>query len=342
MKRGLNSTNYLFLIFGMIMFSGLFSSLKAEAVFLNDGSIIEGKIIMDTDKSISIKPQFGLVRVIQRKDLLRVLYTDDYKNKIYIYKLDNSMIEGYMVYEDKGNYTIRENITSPNELSISKEKVNFISKKKVIPIDNQKTVDIERVKEVSESQAVEEKNRLFGMDWGIGFKAPFYDEKKDYVIGTNWIFTVAALRIDLFFDFRFNITSIFSAGFETGINFFPNAVKIAGSMTTGSGVYSGDQSLTGTGSHNFYKTDLYIDIPLRAFLRLGTKNIYGQIFGGYYLGLFPLASNLGRDYYERGGELGVRVNLGGFFLDFSYIFENKDANSFNHFRVGLGYTGKIF
>ncbi len=98
---------------------------------MNDGSILEGKILNESDRTITIKSQLENPVLIQRKDILRVLYSNDYMNKVYIYKLDDTMIEGYVVYEDKDNYIIRENLSSAKEIILSKEKVNNISKKKI-------------------------------------------------------------------------------------------------------------------------------------------------------------------------------------------------------------------
>ncbi len=340
MKHGLNLITYLFLSVGILMLSGLYSSLNAESVFMNDGSIIEGKVIRDTDKFISIKPPAGPVRDIQRKDLIRVLYSDDYKNKVYIYKLDDSMVEGYIVYEDAANYTIRENIASKNELTISKEKVNYISKKKVEPkivekkVEVEKIVEVDRIKEVPVEKPAEEKYRVFGMDWGLGINLPFYDQKDFSYTGMNWFFTIAGIRLNLFFDFRFNIADIFSMGVESGLNFFPNMLKLFISASQYSNLLTGSGYLTGS--------DIFLDVPVRGFIRVGSKRLYAQIFGGYYIGIFPMASFLGTNYFERGGELGGRVCLGGFYMEFSYIFENKQANNLGHFKAGLGYTGRIF
>jgi hypothetical protein len=340
MKLRYNIFSLLFLSIGIIMASGFYTSIKAEAVFMNDGSIIEGKVIRDTDKIISIKPQAGPVRDIQRKDLIRVLYSDDYKNKVYIYKLDDTMVEGYIVYEDRINYTIRENLVSANELSLSKDKVNYISKKKTTPaviekkVEVVKVVEVEKVNETPAEKPAEEKYRIFGMDWGIGINLPFYDEKDFYYSSMNWFMTIAGIRFNLFFDFRFNIASLFSMGAETGINFFPNLLKTFISLSSYSNLLSGSGYLS--------SSDFFLDVPVRGFIRFGAKKLYGQIFGGYYIGIFPLASFMGQNYFERGGELGGRVCLGGFYMEVSYIFVNKEAYNLGHFRAAMGYTGRIF
>jgi hypothetical protein len=329
MARILKSISYLIIISGFIFISGLYSSIKAEAVFMNDGSIVEGKVIKDTDKFITIKPNNAPAKNIQRKDLIRVLYSDDYMNRVYIYKLDDTLVEGYIVYEDRMNYTIRENLTSANELTLAKDKVNFISKKKVTPVIIEKKVEVE----VEKKPDTEEKFRLFGIDWGIGLGFPVYLVPTYYFsdeTGANTnnfpttIISLFGIKIHTFFDFRFNIFSWLSAGAEIGINFFPNAANL-----------SGDYGYTVYPAFN-------LDIPLRGFVRFGKKNYYGQLFGGYYLGVFPILSIGSNAYYERGGELGTRINLWGFFLEFSFVFANIEAKNLDHLRFALGYTGRIF
>ena len=197
-----------------------------------------------------------------------------------------------------------------------------------------KNDEIEKTQNTAAEQSPEEeKLRIFGMDWGIGANVPFYDQKDFSYAGMNWVFTSAAVRINVFFDFRFNISNYFSLGFETGINFFPNLLYYIGSQSYSS--YPVVSIYTSTSS-------IFLDIPLRGFVRLGTKYFYAQIFGGYYIGIYPLMNMLNHEYYERGGELGARVNLRGFYIDFSYIFANREAYNIGHFRVGMGFTRRMF
>ncbi len=196
-----------------------------------------------------------------------------------------------------------------------------------------KNDEIEKIQNTAAEQLpAEEKLRIFGMDWGIGANVPFYDQKNIGYADMNWVFTTAAIRINVFFDFRFNLSNYFSLGFETGLNFFPNLLYFFGNQS---------YSYPAVRLYTSYSI-IFMDIPLRGFIRLGTKYFYGQIFGGYYIGIYPLLYMLNQDYYERGGELGARVNLHGFYIDFSYIFINQEAHNLGHFRVGLGYTRRIF
>ncbi len=105
--------------------------LHAESVFLKDGSIIDGKISADTDRGITIKLADGKQMEIARKDVLRTLYHENFRDKRYIYKMDGSVVEAYVVDEDKDNYTYRLNLTAADEVRISKNDVDHISKRKV-------------------------------------------------------------------------------------------------------------------------------------------------------------------------------------------------------------------
>jgi hypothetical protein len=130
MENRLNLIVVLLYVIGLLIVSGLQSILQAEAVFMKDGTLIEGKIIKENNLSLFIQPPVGATKEIQRSELLRILFNDDYKNKVYINNLDNSRVEGYIVYEDKDNYIIREDLKSIKEITLLKTKVNSISKKK--------------------------------------------------------------------------------------------------------------------------------------------------------------------------------------------------------------------
>ncbi len=121
------------LIFGFILmyFFSNISILNAESVFLKDGSIIDGKISADTDRGITIKLADGKQKEIARKDVLRTLYHENFRDKRYIYRMDGSVVEAYVVDEDKDSYTYRLILAAADEVKISKNDVDHISKRKV-------------------------------------------------------------------------------------------------------------------------------------------------------------------------------------------------------------------
>ena len=106
-------------------------SAYPEALFLKDGSISDGSVITETDQAVKFKFTDGNLKEIPRKDILRVLHHTDYNQKRYIYKTDNSLVEAFIVEEDKLTYTYRIDLKSPNEFKMQKSEVETISKKKI-------------------------------------------------------------------------------------------------------------------------------------------------------------------------------------------------------------------
>jgi hypothetical protein len=104
-------------------------TVSGEAIFLKDGSILEGKIIKDTDKYVQFIMKNNLQTKIARKRIIRTLYHDNYKNKVYIKMLNNSIIEGYIVFDNKKEYTVRKKLYNKKEFKISIKKVNGVLKK---------------------------------------------------------------------------------------------------------------------------------------------------------------------------------------------------------------------
>jgi hypothetical protein len=114
----------------VILFSG--QLLFAESVFLKDGAIIEGKIFADSDESLKIRLPDKKEQEIKRKDVLRILYHDNYKQKFYMYKLDGQTLEVYIIDENKENYTYRTDLHSAREVTIPKKEVNALAKQKLV------------------------------------------------------------------------------------------------------------------------------------------------------------------------------------------------------------------
>lgn len=106
-------------------------ALHAESVFLKDGSIVEGKIIKETDAEIQVVLKNKEQRLLPRRDVLRTVYHDEYKEKRYIYLLNGDMVEGFIVDEDREAYTYRTDINSIKENRVVKNKVDFISKRQL-------------------------------------------------------------------------------------------------------------------------------------------------------------------------------------------------------------------
>ncbi len=106
------------------------SLLLAEAVFLKDGFIVEGEIVTNTATTVVIKSG-GKERTFRGREILRVSYKDDYKNRKYIYLKNDQVIEGYIVGEDRYNYVIRKELESDDEQKVAKNRVNFVARKRI-------------------------------------------------------------------------------------------------------------------------------------------------------------------------------------------------------------------
>lgn len=117
----------------LFILSGNIHKLSAEFVFLKDGSIITGKTVKVNDDSIEVEIPDGKSRIIQRRDILRTVFDDGYRRLRYIYLIDGSEIQAYIVYEDSLNYTCRIALDSPVEMKVSKNNIKIISLDRIDP-----------------------------------------------------------------------------------------------------------------------------------------------------------------------------------------------------------------
>ena len=113
----------------LILISG--SLLYGESVFLKNGSIFEGDVQKENDKEMSLRISDGTVKQISRGDIIRIQLNSDYKIFKYIYSMDCTYLQGYIVEEKDDNYIIRKKIDSSEEFFIPVKDVNFISNKKI-------------------------------------------------------------------------------------------------------------------------------------------------------------------------------------------------------------------
>ncbi len=103
--------------------------LVAEAVFLKDGSIVEGSIISDGAGSVTIRTHEKMSRQIKRTDIMRILYTELKLGKIYVQKRDGKGIVAHLVDEDRESYTFRKELYSPEEFTLKRNEVLFMAEK---------------------------------------------------------------------------------------------------------------------------------------------------------------------------------------------------------------------
>jgi len=115
-------------IFIILILFGILTAipLRAELVFLNDGSIIEGEIIEDSKESITIEDGYSILHEIQRKNILRIRPSIQ-MGKVYIQKHNGEGIYAHIVDENNTFYTLRTELDNSDEFTVRKRDVLFIS-----------------------------------------------------------------------------------------------------------------------------------------------------------------------------------------------------------------------
>jgi len=103
--------------------------LLAEAVFLKDGSIVEGTIVSDGAGSVTVRTAEKKNKQIPRSDIMRILYTELKLGKIYVQKRDGKGIVAHLVDEDRESYTFRKELYSPEEFTLKRNEVLFMAEK---------------------------------------------------------------------------------------------------------------------------------------------------------------------------------------------------------------------
>jgi fibronectin type 3 domain-containing protein len=103
--------------------------LAAEFVFLKDGRIITCKILNETPSTMTVLETGGKTIIVSRKSIVRVLYTQLYRGKLYIQKIDGSVIEAYIIDEDQEHYILRSDLNSPKEFMMKRDEVLFMTRK---------------------------------------------------------------------------------------------------------------------------------------------------------------------------------------------------------------------
>lgn len=115
--------------------------LHAESVFIKDGSIIQGSIVSDTADTITMYTTEKKTVTIQRSRIMRILYTELYMGKIFVNLIDGSVIEVYMVDENRDTFTFRKDLYKPEELVIKREDVLFTTRTNPVGLTGKATDD---------------------------------------------------------------------------------------------------------------------------------------------------------------------------------------------------------
>ncbi len=141
-----NLTKLLIIAGAAVMFAVIpVIPLMAEAVFLKDGSIIEGTIVADGAGSVTVRMNDRKRRKILRGDIMRILYTELKLGKIYVQKRDGKGIVAHIVDEDRESYTFRKELYSPAEFKLKRSEVLFMAEKNPSGLQVEGDVETDRV-----------------------------------------------------------------------------------------------------------------------------------------------------------------------------------------------------
>ncbi|HOP62388.1 MAG TPA: fibronectin type III domain-containing protein [Spirochaetota bacterium] len=133
-------------VFASILISAVAESpLMAEAVFLKDGSIVEGSIISDSSASVTIRTLDKKNRRINRTDIMRILYTELKLGKIYVQKRDGKGIVAHLVDEDRDSYTFRKELFSTEEFTLKRSEVLFMAEKNPSGLQPDGDIETDRI-----------------------------------------------------------------------------------------------------------------------------------------------------------------------------------------------------
>ncbi len=124
---GISSGTIAAFALGILLVSG--GKIRAEYVFLKNGTVIEGKILHETPSSMTVLTNDGRTVAVSRVTVLRVMYTQLYRGKLYIQKTDGRVIEAHIIDEDQEFYTVRTELNSPKEFTIRRDDVLFMTRK---------------------------------------------------------------------------------------------------------------------------------------------------------------------------------------------------------------------
>lgn len=169
------------LIFIILMLF-MYNSSFAESLFITDGSILEGEIIREDKISVTLKTETGITSTIPRLKVIRVLYNEEYKEKRFIVKMDETIIEAYIVEETRDTYIYRKNLYSPEEVVLKKNEIDYIARK-----DPRETVEnLVEDTEITGKKHSEEAN-----------KTPDVKEKKtDIMLALGFFNMVQSMKYD--------------------------------------------------------------------------------------------------------------------------------------------------
>ena len=103
--------------------------LRAEFLFLKDGTIIKGKVINETADVITFQNEQNNILNYPHYQVLRVSYADLNLGKLYVQMKSGENFRAYMVEEEAEFYRFRKIINKPDEFVIEKEEILFLAER---------------------------------------------------------------------------------------------------------------------------------------------------------------------------------------------------------------------
>jgi hypothetical protein len=103
------------------------SLLRAEYLFMKNGSIIKCKVIVEEAYSITVREEGGSVKTYPSRDVMRVLYTELNMGKVYVKLKNGGSLLAYHVDEDRTTYIFRKELYKPEEVKIERADVLFMA-----------------------------------------------------------------------------------------------------------------------------------------------------------------------------------------------------------------------
>ena len=97
--------------------------LFADAVFMKDGSLIEGTIESEDDARVTLVGKSGIKMEIPTKNAIRAVRGKDYQKRYTIKKTDGTELKAHIVSEERSEYICRPKLDSPREITLSKGEV---------------------------------------------------------------------------------------------------------------------------------------------------------------------------------------------------------------------------
>lgn len=176
-------------------------ALYSESIFISDGRILEGIIKKEDEHFLYLGDKSGKIMKIERKDILRTLFTEQFKNKVFISLKNNDLIEAFVVDEDSESIAYRLDLTVNDEVKLLKKDIRSISNEKPAEKIIEKIVEKEIIIKVKDPEV------NFFYIGALNVLESGYDSKYEGSFGSFYAAALAykrTLKKNLFLYSQFN------------------------------------------------------------------------------------------------------------------------------------------